>query len=166
MTRIGLISDTHSFFDPRFLELFKDVDELWHAGDIGDSKVLDAMLDFKPLRAVFGNIDGSVLRKSLPEKQIFQCENVNVYMVHIGGYPGKYDARIRKEIIKKKPNLFISGHSHILKVMYDKQLELLHLNPGASGLSGFHAVRTALRFVIDGAQIKEMELIELGPKKV
>lgn len=166
MTRIGLLSDTHSYFDPRFKELFKEVDELWHAGDIGDMKVLDAMRSFKPVRAVFGNIDGSIIRQDLPEKLLFSCEDVSVYMVHIGGYPGKYDSRIKKDLVKKKPNLFISGHSHILKVIYDKTLDLLHVNPGAAGLSGFHAVRTALRFTIEGKNIKDMEVIELGPKAV
>ncbi len=165
MTRIGLLSDTHSYLDPRFKELFKDVDEIWHAGDLGDIKVLEEMRGFKPTRAVFGNIDGTIIRQELNEKLEFLCEEVNVFMIHIGGYPDRYDARVKKEILKKKPNLFISGHSHILKVMFDKKLNLLHLNPGASGLSGFHAVRTALRFSIDGDQIKDMEVIELGPRK-
>ncbi|MCU4175137.1 metallophosphoesterase family protein [Carboxylicivirga sp. N1Y90] len=166
MTRIGLLSDTHSFFDPRFKELFKDVHEIWHAGDLGDIKVLEAMQQFKPLRAVYGNIDSSPIRQELPEKQIFTCEDVSVYMIHIGGYPGKYDARVKKDLVKKKPKLFVTGHSHILKVIYDKDLEILHLNPGASGRSGFHSVRTALRFSIDGKEIKDMEVIELGPKSV
>lgn len=164
MKRIGLLSDTHSYFDARFKELFKDVDEIWHAGDLGDIKVLDEMRAFKPVRAVYGNIDDSVIRQELDEVFEFECEGVQVYLIHIGGYPGKYEKRVKAELIKKKPKLFITGHSHILKVMYDKNLDLLHLNPGAAGRSGFHAVRTALRFTIDGDDIKDMEVIELGPK--
>lgn len=166
MKRIGLLSDTHSYFDTRFLELFKDVDEIWHAGDIGDIKVLDELRRFKPVIAVYGNIDGSLIRQEITEILEFECERVKVFMIHIGGYPGKYDKRVKKQLIKKQPGLFISGHSHILKVIYDKELELLHLNPGAAGLSGFHAVRTALRFTIDGPNVKDMEVIELGPKRV
>nr|WP_319397942.1 metallophosphoesterase family protein [uncultured Carboxylicivirga sp.] len=164
MKRIGLLSDTHSYFDDRFKELFKDVDEIWHAGDLGDIKVLDEMKNFKPVKAVYGNIDGTNIRQELNEVLEFMCEEVPVYLIHIGGYPGKYERRVRAELIKKRPKLFISGHSHILKVMYDKSLDVLHLNPGAAGRSGFHAVRTALRFVIDGTEIKDMEVIELGPK--
>ncbi len=166
MKRIGLLSDTHSYFDSRFEELFRDVDEIWHAGDLGDIKVLDQMRAFKPVRAVFGNIDGNGLRQELGETLIFNCEDVKVLMIHIGGYPGRYDKNVKHQLLKEKPKLFISGHSHILKVIYDKDLNLLHLNPGAAGLSGFHAVRTALRFTIDGADIKDMEVIELGPKRI
>jgi len=164
MTRIGLISDTHSYLDERFMELFKDVDEIWHAGDIGDIKVLDKLCAFKTVRAVYGNIDGTDIRNELGVHNRFMCEDVDVWITHIGGYPGKYDNVVKGTIFTKPPKLFISGHSHILKVMYDKQLDLLHLNPGACGISGFHAVRTALRFTIDGQDIKEMEVIELGPK--
>lgn len=166
MTRIGLLSDTHSYLDERFNELFKDVDEIWHAGDIGDIRVLDQLRLLKPVRAVYGNIDGADIRMELKAHERFMCEEVDVWMTHIGGYPGKYDNLVKGTIFTNPPKLFISGHSHILKVMYDKQLELLHLNPGASGISGFHAVRTALRFAIDGKVIKDMEVIELGPKKV
>jgi uncharacterized protein len=165
MTRIGLLSDTHAFFDPRFLDLFKDVDQLWHAGDIGSIDVYDAMCAFKPTIAVFGNIDGHILRQQLKEHQRFRCEEVDVWMTHIGGFPGKYAPGIKKEMAINPPKLFIAGHSHILKVIYDKQFNLLHLNPGAAGLSGFHAVRTALRFAIDGDKIIQMEVIELGARR-
>ncbi|MBS2098638.1 metallophosphoesterase family protein [Carboxylicivirga linearis] len=166
MKRIGLLSDTHSYFDARFKELFKDVDEIWHAGDLGDIKVLDEMRNFKPVRAIWGNIDGNNIRQELNEVLEFSCEDVSVYMIHIGGYPGKYEKHVKADLIRKKPQIFVSGHSHILKVMYDKTLDVLHLNPGAAGRSGFHSVRTALRFTIDGKEIKDMEVIELGPKRV
>jgi len=166
MTRIGLISDTHSYLDERFAELFKDVDEVWHAGDIGDIRVLDKLRAFKKVRAVYGNIDGLEIRQELEENNRFMCEQVDVWITHIGGYPGRYDNLVKGTIFTQPPKLFISGHSHILKVMYDKKLDLLHLNPGACGISGFHAVRTALRFAIDGENIKDMEVIELGPKAV
>lgn len=162
MKRIGLVADTHSYFDERFRELFKDVDEIWHAGDIGDIKVFDQMCSFKPVKAVYGNIDDKVIRQHLSETLVFYCEEVKVFITHIGGYPGSYQGRIKKQLLKERPKIFISGHSHILKVMYDKELDLLHLNPGAAGLSGFHAVRTALRFTIDGQNIKDMEVIELN----
>ncbi len=164
MTRIGLLSDTHSFFDPKFKELFAECDEIWHAGDIGDIKVLDEMKDFKPTRAVYGNIDDAVIRRCLNEHERFQCEGVDVWITHIGGYPGKYDRRVKHELFKNPPKLFIAGHSHILKVIYDDQLNLLHINPGAAGRSGFHAVRTAIRFVIDKGDIKDLEVIELANK--
>ncbi|WP_439184777.1 metallophosphoesterase family protein [Carboxylicivirga taeanensis] len=160
------MSDTHSYLDERFSELFKDVDEIWHAGDIGDIRVLDELRKLKKVRAVYGNIDGTTIRQELKAHERFKCEEVEVWMTHIGGYPGKYDNMVKATLYSRPPKLFISGHSHILKVMYDKQLELLHLNPGAAGISGFHAVRTALRFAIDGEQIKDMEVIELGPKAV
>ena len=166
MTRIGLISDTHSYLDERFTELFKEVDEVWHAGDIGDIRVLDKLRQFKTVRAVYGNIDGLEIRQELQAHERFMCEQVDVWMTHIGGFPGKYDDLVKGKIFTNPPKLFISGHSHILKVMYDKQLDLLHLNPGACGISGFHTVRTALRFSIEGADIKDMEVIELGPKAV
>lgn len=165
MTRIGLISDTHSFLDERFMELFKDVDEIWHAGDIGDIRVLDKLRSFKKVRAVYGNIDGLDIRQELKENERFMCEEVDVWMTHIGGYPNKYDNLVKAQIFTNPPKLFISGHSHILKVIYDKKLELLHMNPGACGISGFHTVRTALRFAIDGVDIKDLEVLELGPKK-
>lgn len=164
MTRIGLLSDTHAFFDPRFYELFKDVDQLWHAGDIGSTEVLDAMMAFKPTTAVWGNIDGAPLRRQLKEHERFMCEDVDVWITHIGGYPGKYAPQVKAALTANPPKLFIAGHSHILKVIYDKKFDLLHLNPGAAGLYGFHAVRTALRFAIDGDRILQMEVIELGAR--
>ncbi len=164
MTRIGLLSDTHSYFDPKFIELFKDVDEIWHAGDIGDIKVLDAIKTFKPLRAVYGNIDNSQIRSETKEVERFICDNVDVMLIHIGGYPGKYTSQVKNILYKNPPKIFISGHSHILKVMYDKQFDLLHINPGACGHSGFHAVRTAVRFVLDKGEIKDLEVIELENK--
>ncbi len=164
MTRIGLLSDTHSYLDERFTEFFKDVDEIWHAGDIGDIRVLDSLRQLKPVRAVYGNIDGADIRQELNAHERFVCEDMDVWMTHIGGYPGKYDSLVKGTIYTNPPQLFIAGHSHILKVIYDKKLELLHLNPGACGISGFHAVRTALRFAIDGSEVKDMEVIELGPK--
>ncbi len=166
MVKIGLISDTHSFFDPRLFELFKDVDEIWHAGDIGDMKVLEQIGGFKPYRAVYGNIDGAELRKMLNRHERFRCEDVDVWMTHIGGYPGRYDRSVKKELTENPPKLFICGHSHILKIMYDKKLDLLHINPGAAGKYGFLKVRTALRFVIDGDTIKNMEIIELENRSV
>lgn len=166
MTRIGLISDTHSYLDERFTELFKDVDEIWHAGDIGDIKVLNRLRTLKKVRAVFGNIDSLDIRQEVNAHSRFMCEEVDVWITHIGGYPGKYDKIVKEIIYTKPPRLFVTGHSHILKVMYDKQLDLLYLNPGACGNSGFHTVRTALRFAIDGKDIKDMEIIELGTKTV
>ncbi len=164
MTRIGLLSDTHSFFDPRFVELFANCDEIWHAGDIGDIKVLDAMNKIKPTRAVYGNIDDAVLRRTLDEHMRFECDGVDVWMTHIGGYPGKYAPQVKSEIFKNPPKLFIAGHSHILKVIYDDKINCLHINPGAAGLSGFHAVRTAIRFSLDKGEIKDLEVIELENK--
>lgn len=162
MTRIGLLSDTHSYFDTRFKELFADCDEIWHAGDIGDIKVLDEMQDFKPTRAVYGNIDDAVIRRTVPEHLRFECDGVDVWLTHIGGYPGRYDARVKGKLFKNPPKLFICGHSHILKVIYDDKINCLHINPGAAGRSGFHAVRTAIRFTLDKGEIKDLEVIELN----
>ncbi len=162
MTRIGLLSDTHSYFDDKFKELFKDVDEIWHAGDLGDIKVLDAMQKLKPTRAVFGNIDDAVIRSELKKDLRFVCDGVDVLMTHIGGYPGKYSPNIKSKLFKNPPKLFIAGHSHILKVIYDDKLNCLHINPGAAGISGFHAVRTAIRFVLDSGNISDLEIIELN----
>ncbi len=164
MTRIGLLSDTHSYFDDRFKELFKDVDEIWHAGDLGDIKVLDKMRALKPTRAVYGNIDDAVIRCELSEDLRFTCDGVDVWMIHIGGYPGKYSPKVKSKIYQNPPKLFISGHSHILKVIYDKKIGCLHMNPGAAGISGFHSVRTALRFTLDKGDIKDLEVIELENK--
>ena len=162
MTRIGLLSDTHTYIHPRIFESFKDCDEIWHAGDIGNIATAKKLDDFKPLRAVFGNIDGQNLRQIYPETLIFSCEEVKVIMKHIGGYPGKYEKNVRELINLEKPKIFISGHSHILKVMYDKQHQLLHINPGAAGKFGLHQVITMVRFTISGYEIKDMEIIELN----
>ena len=164
MTRIGLLSDTHSFLDPAILKHFKKCDEIWHAGDIGDESVLDQLKAFKPTIAVYGNIDSHIIRKECSLHRRFTCEDVDVWITHIGGYPNRYNLHIQKEIETNPPQLFISGHSHILKVMYDKKLSLLHINPGAAGKIGFHAVRTILRFTINGTEIKDIEVIELGKR--
>jgi putative phosphoesterase len=164
MIRVGLLSDTHNYLDPGILEHFKECDEIWHAGDIGTAAVTDELARLKPLRAVYGNIDGADIRRSFPEHQRFMCEQVDVWITHIGGYPKKYDKRVREEIRDNSPQLFICGHSHILKVIYDKDLKLLHVNPGAAGKYGFQKVRTVVRFSIDGKDIKNMEVIELGKR--
>ena len=162
MTRIGLLSDTHSYLDERIFHYFEEVDEVWHAGDIGDPKVLDALNAFRPTRAVYGNIDSAPLRQELSLNLRFQCESVDVFMTHIGGYPGRYTARVREILQADPPKLYICGHSHILKVMPDRRLNLLHMNPGACGKHGFHKVRTIIRFTIEDADIKDLEAIELG----
>lgn len=165
MKRIGLLSDTHGYWDERYTKYFSECDEIWHAGDFGSSEIADRLSALKPLRGVFGNIDGHDLRMRFSEKYRFKCEEVEVLMKHIGGYPGHYDPSIRGSIFARPPKLFISGHSHILKVVYDKTLGCLHINPGAAGISGFHKVRTLVRFTIDGTEIKDLEVIELGEKK-
>jgi len=164
MKKIILLSDTHNYIDPQILKFVKQADEVWHVGDIGVRKVTDTIQKLKPLRAVYGNIDGYELRSEFPLDQKFTLEGVSVWMTHIGGYPHRYDYRIREELQKKPPKLFISGHSHILKVMYDKKLNLLHLNPGAAGKHGFHKVRTMLRFEINKGAIENLEVIELGKR--
>lgn len=164
MKKIVLLSDTHSHIDDTILKYVKLADEVWHAGDIGDLKVTDTIKKLKPLRAVFGNIDNHEARLEFPLNNRFLCEGVDVLMTHIGGYPGKYSPAIREEITKNPPKLFISGHSHILKVMFDKKLNCLHMNPGAAGISGFHQKRTMLRFEIDGEKIQSLEVIEIGDK--
>lgn len=161
MKKILLLSDTHSHIDERILHYVSEADEVWHAGDIGDVAVFDRIKELKPLKAVYGNIDGAEIRKELPLHQRFKCEGVDVWITHIGGYPGKYSPAIREEITKNPPKLFICGHSHILKVMNDKKLNLLHMNPGAAGKSGFHKQRTMLRFRIEEDNIKDLEVIEL-----
>jgi len=160
MKKILLLSDTHSYIDDAILKHVKQADEVWHAGDIGDLNVTNQIKKLKPLKAVFGNIDGHDARAEFPENNRFFCENVDVWMTHIGGYPNRYDIRIREALKNNPPDLFICGHSHILKVMPDKKLNLLHMNPGAVGKYGFHKVRTMLRFVIDGSHIKDLEVIE------
>ncbi|HET8752734.1 MAG TPA: metallophosphoesterase family protein [Salinimicrobium sp.] len=164
MTRILLLSDTHGYIDDRILKYIDEADEVWHAGDIGNTAVTDEIKKHKPLKAVFGNIDGADLRKEFPLNQRFYCEKVEVWITHIGGYPGRYSPAVKEEIHKNPPKIFISGHSHILKVMNDKKLGVLHMNPGAAGKKGFHQMRTMLRFKIDGENIKDLEVIELGKK--
>ncbi len=161
MTKILLLSDTHSYLDERILNYAKNADEIWHCGDFGVG-VAEQLENIKTLRGVFGNIDDEKIRKQFPEVLCFECEKVKVLMIHIGGYPNKYSPLARKEILEKKPKLFISGHSHILKAMYDDRNKLLHLNPGACGKSGWHKMRTMMRFEIDGEEIKNLEVIELG----
>lgn len=165
MKKIGLLSDTHGGLSNRVVRFMEEVDEIWHAGDIGTEELADQLAAMKPLRAVYGNIDGHVLRRMFPENLRFFCEEVEVFMTHIGGYPGRYEPRIRKEMYSKPPQLFISGHSHILKVIYNKRINCLHINPGAAGNKGFHKVCTAVRFVIDGKNIKDMEVLEFERTK-
>jgi putative phosphoesterase len=162
MVKIGLLSDTHGYLDPRLLEYFRDCDEIWHAGDIGHIKVSEELSGFKPFRAVWGNIDGQDIRQIYPENLRFKSGGMEVWIKHIGGYPGKYDRSLRSDIIASPPKLFISGHSHILKVMFDKKLDLLHINPGAAGKTGLHRMRTVVRFTIDNMKVKDLEVIELG----
>lgn len=160
MTRVGLISDTHCLFDEKLKEFLKDVDVIWHAGDIGNVATADAIASFKPLVAVYGNVDGADVRVCCPQYQIFNCEQVKVLMTHIGGYPGRYEREVLPKIEFHKPKIFISGHSHILKVMPDRKRGILHINPGAAGAYGFHQVRTAIRFLIDGDNITDLEVGE------
>jgi putative phosphoesterase len=164
MTKILLLSDTHGHIDDAILKYAKQADEIWHAGDIGDLNVTDALARSKPLKGVHGNIDNHVIQKEFPEHNRFLCEQVDVWITHIGGYPGRYNIRVRDEIRKNPPKLFICGHSHILKVMNDKKLGVLHMNPGACGKHGFHQIRTMLRFTIDGEKIDNLEVIELGKR--
>jgi putative phosphoesterase len=161
MTRIGLISDTHGYLDEKVFDYFKDCDEVWHAGDFGEG-VAESIKSIKSLKGVFGNIDDQKIRHEFPEQLVFNCEQVKVMMRHIGGSPPRYNPETRKELSLHKPLLFISGHSHILKVMYDDKINCLHMNPGAAGKHGWHKVRTIIRFAIDGKEIKNCEVIELG----
>ncbi|MHA7864317.1 metallophosphoesterase family protein [Flagellimonas marinaquae] len=164
MTKILLLSDTHGHMDETILKYAAQADEVWHAGDIGNLAVTDSLKALKPIRGVFGNIDDHVIQKEFPENNRFMCEGVDVWITHIGGYPNRYNVRVRDEIRSNPPKLFICGHSHILKVMHDKKLGLLHMNPGACGKHGFHQVRTMLRFVIDGEKISDLEVVELGKR--
>jgi putative phosphoesterase len=162
MMKIGLLSDTHGYWDDRYADYFASCDEIWHAGDIGSPEIVSALEAVKPLRAVYGNIDGAPLRMQFPKTAHFRVEEVPVMMTHIGGYPGRYDPGIRKELYDVRPRLFVAGHSHILKVLFDKTLNCLYINPGAAGKSGFHQVRTLVRFAVEGEKIKDLEVIELG----
>ena len=164
MTKILLLSDTHSFIDDQIMKYVKQADEVWHAGDIGSLEVTDAIKALKPLRAVYGNIDDAKARSEFPLHNRFMCEEVDVWITHIGGYPGKYNPNIREEIKRNPPKIFICGHSHILKVQFDKKLNCLYMNPGAAGKHGFHHVKTIIRFTIDGKKIKDMEVVELGKR--
>ena len=161
MKKILLLSDTHGHVDDHMMKYVKESDEVWHAGDIGTTQVTDTISSQKPLRAVFGNIDNHELRISFPEELLFECEDINIYMTHIGGRPGRYAKGISKKIKSIKPKIFICGHSHILKIQYDKVNQLLFINPGAIGKHGFHKVRTMVRFEIDKSDIKNMEVIEV-----
>jgi uncharacterized protein len=164
MKRIGLLSDTHAYLNPKIFSFFEDCDEIWHAGDIGNTATYEALSKFKPLRAVYGNIDGQEVRLLCPVRQIFDCEGMKVFMTHIGGYPGRYNPSALKIIRKEKPGLFISGHSHILKVMPDPKYELFHINPGAAGNSGLHKVITFLRFEVSNGKLSELEIMEIQRK--
>ena len=164
MTRIGLVSDTHHYLDEAIFEHFKNCDEVWHVGDFGSEDIAKRIKEKKKIRGVYGNIDGQDIRTEFPELLIFMCEDVKVMIKHIGGYPPKYNPETKKEILIHRPQLFISGHSHILKIMYDDKLNCLHMNPGAAGKQGLHKIRTIIRFMIDGADMKDAEVIELGPK--
>jgi len=170
MTRIGLVSDTHYYLDENILKYFVQCDEIWHAGDFGDGQIAEKLKQGLPgskahlFRGVYGNIDGFDIRSEYPEKLIFTCEDVKVMIKHIGGHPGKYAPGVKDTIQKEKIKLFISGHSHILKVIYDDKLQCLHMNPGAAGNQGWHLVRTVIRFNIDGNNIRDCEVIELGKR--
>lgn len=162
MIKIGLISDTHSFLDDAVFKYFDDRDEIWHAGDFGNLELVDQLSAFKPLRGVFGNIDGKEIREIFPEDLKFKCEDVHIWMTHIGGYPDRYAPRVKNEIYTKSPDLFITGHSHILKVIYDKKINCLHINPGAAGKQGWHKKRTLVRFCISENKIHTLDVVELG----
>jgi len=164
MVKIGLLSDTHSHLDPKIFEYFQDVDEIWHAGDIGSIEVSDQLKKFKPLRAVYGNIDDHILRREFPEFNRFTIENIEVLMTHIGGKPGKYAKPALDALQEKTPKLFICGHSHILLVKMDPKFNMLWMNPGACGIKGFHQVKTLLRFQITGDKIQNLEAIEIGKR--
>jgi hypothetical protein len=166
LVRILLLSDTHSYIDNQILKFVQQADEVWHAGDIGDIKVTDTIKELKPLRAVYGNIDNAQIRTEFPLDNEFTVEGVSVYITHIGGYPPKYNQRTREKLQLSPPDLYICGHSHILKVMPDRKLDLLHMNPGAAGKHGFHSIRTMLRFTIDKKEIKNLEVIELGKRGI
>lgn len=170
MKKIGLISDTHGYLDPKILDHFKNCDEIWHAGDFGSIAIADQLRQGSTedgpaiLKGVYGNIDGNDIRSVYPEQLVFMCEEVKVMMRHIGGAPPNYNPETKKELLLHHPMLFISGHSHILKVMFDDKNNCLHMNPGAAGKQGWHKIRTIIRFVIDGTNMKDCEVIELGPR--
>jgi putative phosphoesterase len=164
LVQVGLVADTHGFLDEAIFTYFEKCDEVWHAGDFGPVGVLDRLKAFRPVRGVFGNIDGAETRSELQRDLEWECEGLRVYMTHIGGYPGNYDRRAKRELVKRKPDLFICGHSHIARVMRDPERKLLHMNPGAAGRIGWHLKRTAMRLTLDGKRVTNVELIELGPR--
>ena len=164
MKKILLLSDSHGYIDKKIIKYFDDIDQVWHAGDIGNIKVCETILKTKPLKAVFGNIDNFEIREKFQEDLNFHCEGLKIYITHIGGYPGNYNKRVKKVIEETRPNVFICGHSHILKVIYDKKNDLLHMNPGACGLQGFHKKRTMLKFNIENKKITNLNVIELSGK--
>ena len=165
MLRIGLLSDTHSYLHPKIFDFFLECDEIWHAGDIGTIEIAGKLSSFKPLKAVYGNIDGQDIRIVYPKEVIFLSEKVKVVMTHIGGYPGRYEQSALRLILNEKPQLFLTGHSHILKVMYDKKYQLLFITPGAAGKYGFHTSITMVRFLIDGEQVKDLEILDI-PREI
>ena len=162
--KIGLLSDTHGYLDESIFKYYEDCDEIWHAGDIGSLDIADQLSNFKKFRAVYGNIDGNTLRQSYPEELIFEIEELKVFIKHIGGYPPKYNHDLRNRLDVLKPDLFICGHSHIVKIIKDPERKLLHINPGASGKHGFHHMRSIIRFGISGGQLENLQLIELGKR--
>ena len=169
MTKIGLISDTHGYLDPAVFKHFHECDEIWHAGDFGTIRIADELqMGVKgrsiPLRGVYGNIDGNDVRTVYPEQQVWTCEEVKILMIHIGGYPPRYNAKTKEQLLSHKPQLFISRHSHILKIMFDENLQCLHMNPGAAGKQGWHNMRTLIRFDIDRTEMKNCNVIELGKR--
>ncbi len=164
MQRIALLSDTHNYLDPKIFKYFETCDQIWHAGDIGTIGIMEELKKIKPVVAVYGNIDGQDVRKEYVKNERWMCEKVDVLMTHIGGYPNNYYPEALALIQQKSPHLFICGHSHILKVMFDEKYNLLHINPGAAGIHGFHKVKTLVRFTIDADKIKDLEVIELGER--
>ncbi len=162
MKKILLLSDTHGYIDNKILKYCLSVDEVWHAGDIGNIKIIDKIKEIKPLRGVYGNIDNQEIRNEFPKDNKFNCEDIKVWITHIGGYPGRYSKRVSEILKSEKIDLFICGHSHILKVIYDKNYNFLHVNPGAIGKHGFHIKRTMIRLVIDGKKIEKLEVVEFN----
>ena len=162
MKRIGILSDTHGYWDDRYAQYFGECDEIWHAGDFGSSEVADRLAAVCPLRGVYGNIDGGDLRRRFAERCRFKCEEVDVLLKHIGGWPGHYDASVRGSLLARPPQLFVAGHSHILRVMHDRALDCLYVNPGAAGRAGFHKVRTLVRLTVDGREVRDLEVVELA----
>ena len=165
MIKIGLLSDTHGYLDKSVYKYFQECDEIWHAGDVGTIEIIDNLTKFKPLRAVYGNIDGHQIRRVTSENLYFEVEGLKVFMTHIGGYPGRFNLAVKTFLKKNQTDMFICGHSHILKVIYDHDFKLLHINPGAAGNHGFHQVKTLVRFEIDNGKPQHLEVIEIGKRK-